>query len=564
MNLQSESAVDLSAIPADNVERIEVYRGYVPSRFGAQAMGGVINVVTKRPEKSRTTLSLGAGSFGRYKGTITHSAGVWGGKFFGSYGYETYGGGFEYWNDGGTPDDAGDDYTGTRRYNGFDNTDILLKWEDAKWRARASWVRRDRDLPLNAPGRDKPWVNNERLGALLDTERLDLSLGRKQEAGDVDWGLELTYTEQTKKYDSRRGSTDSLIGGGYVTRSEYGVSRFGVALDASAPVGERHFLELLAEYADERLSVNGNVVFEQLNGIDRYDRSDRSVTLQDTISLDGAGTLLATPSLRWHRQEDESHFTWQIALSKEFSQAWMVKGTFGTYARAPNMYERYGDGAFILPAEDDMRWETGKQFDLGVIWNGELSEPLDARVNASVSAFWRDTDDLIEFFMDSPRYGRYDNIARAEVKGIEAEADIDLEKWNLAFSATWMEGINFTPDSGSVRRHGKWLPNRPRWAGSARVTRKFSRGSAFAEYQYTGANFADTSEKILFDARGVVNIGVKYDLSPSTRLTAGVDDVFDEADSWRMHPAGGLNGPTSMLWYPVEGCSFYMTLEMEF
>jgi outer membrane receptor protein involved in Fe transport len=127
-----------------------------------------------------------------------------------------------------------------------------------------------------------------------------------------------------------------------------------------------------------------------------------------------------------------------------------------------------------------------------------------------------------------------------------------------------MEAINLAPDPGSVRHSGKWLPNRPRWAGSARVTRKFSRGSAFAEYRYAGANFADTSEKILFDSRGVVNIGVKYDLSPSTKLTVGVDDVLDKADSWRMYPAGGLNGPTSMLWYPVEGRSFYATLDMEF
>jgi outer membrane receptor protein involved in Fe transport len=109
-----------------------------------------------------------------------------------------------------------------------------------------------------------------------------------------------------------------------------------------------------------------------------------------------------------------------------------------------------------------------------------------------------------------------------------------------------------------------WLPNRPQWAGSARLTRKFSRGSAFAEYRYTGANFADRSENILFDARGVVNIGAKYSLSPTATLTVGVDDLLDEADSWRMYPAGGLNGPTRMLWYPVEGRTFYMTLDMEF
>ena len=44
MNLGSEAAVDLSTIPVENVERIEVYRGYIPARFGGASMGGVINI----------------------------------------------------------------------------------------------------------------------------------------------------------------------------------------------------------------------------------------------------------------------------------------------------------------------------------------------------------------------------------------------------------------------------------------------------------------------------------------------------------------------------------------
>jgi outer membrane receptor for ferrienterochelin and colicin len=106
------------------------------------------------------------------------------------------------------------------------------------------------------------------------------------------------------------------------------------------------------------------------------------------------------------------------------------------------------------------------------------------------------------------------------------------------------------------------LPNRPEWSGTARLTRKFTRASAFVEYQYIGENYVDSSEKVLFDARNVFNLGVKYDLSPSTQLVVGVDDVFNDADGWRMHP-DGLNGPTRILYYPVEGRSYYLTLNME-
>ena len=556
-NLQSEAAVDLSAIPVDTIERIEVYRGYIPARFGAQAMGGVINIITKMPAKPETRLSLGAGSFGRYKGILSHAAKLGGGKFFGSFTRESYRGDFKYWNDGGTPYNYTDDYEGERRDNGFEKADVLLKWEDENWRARASWVKNNRDLALEAPGIDKPGTV-QRPGAILDTEKWDLSLGRRQKSGVVDWGWKAVYTHQTKDYDSRRGAAPSVIGGAYVTNSKYTVKRVGAAADAAWRVGERHYIEALAEFYEERLGVRGDVLYDYLNGKEHYRSSSWSGSLQDTISLDGAGTFLMTPSVRWYSQDDIDHATWQIALAKEFSPSWTVKSTFGTYARAPNMYERYGDGAFILPAKDDLEWETGKQLDIGAAWQGISGE---TNLRASLTGFWRESDNLIEFDMESPAYGRYKNIAKARVKGVELEAELESELWKLALSGTWMRGTNETPnDSGSVRYYGKTLPNRPEWSGKARLTRKFARGQVFAELQYIGENYADSSEKVLFDARTVCGVGVKYKLSPVSTIIAGVDDIFDQADDWRMRP-DGLNGPVRMLWYPVEGRTFYVTFE---
>ena len=556
-NLQSEAAVDLSVIPIEDVERIEVYRGYIPAQFGAQAMGGVVNIVTKFPEKKQMDFSLGVGFLGRRKGAFSYASPLGEGKFFGSLGYETYGGDFSYWNDNGTAYVDDDDYTGRRRGNGFENTDLLLKWEDAHWKARASWFRRERDLSLMAPGADRPGVPQPQ-SALLDTDRWDFSLGRSQTYGPVTWGLEMAYTEQAKRYDSRRAPREpTSIGGINVRKSEYDASKFGVSLKANMPLGERHFFEFLAEYSDENLDVEGDALYEYLGGITHYNRKDWNVNLQDTIALDEAGTFLATPSLRWH-----GHFTWQLALTKEFSPRWMMKAAYGTYARSPNFYEKYGDGAFIIPAESDLKWETGSQFDAGIVWNGTVEALGNPRANIALSTFWRDTDNLLEFLMTSPRYGRYFNVAKSTVKGVELETAFDWEKWNIVFSGTWMDGVNRTPDNaGSVRYDGKKLPNRPEWSGILRVTRKFKKGSVFAEYQYVGENYADSAEKILFDARSLFNLGVTYSLSPTMRLTAGVNDVFNDANQWRMRP-DGMNGPIRMLWYPVEGRSYYLTLNV--
>jgi outer membrane cobalamin receptor len=326
-------------------------------------------------------------------------------------------------------------------------------------------------------------------------------------------------------------------------------------------------LELLAEYSGERLKVEGDTVFIYLGGISDYSLTGWDVSLQDTVALDGEGAFLATPSVRWHKVGGEDHLTWQIALTKEFSRNLTLKGAHGTYARAPNLYENYGDGAFIIEPKQgagNLEWETGTQFDFGLLWNGGAPSLGGARASASLSAFWRNTDDLIELYMEGPRFARYGNIADSDVRGAELEMVLDWERWGFSLSATWMDGKNRSPAEGSSRYDGKALPNRPEWSGIARLTRKFERGSVFVEYQYVGENYADTMETVLFNSRSVFNLGLKYALSPTSQLSLGVGDVFNDADSWRMHPQDGFNGPTRVLWYPIEGRTFYLTLDMKF
>jgi outer membrane receptor for ferrienterochelin and colicins len=59
------SSVDLSLIPVMDVERIEVVQGPASALYGANALGGVVNVITRHPgEASGSQLQLGLGSYG--------------------------------------------------------------------------------------------------------------------------------------------------------------------------------------------------------------------------------------------------------------------------------------------------------------------------------------------------------------------------------------------------------------------------------------------------------------------------------------------------------------------
>ena len=60
-------SLSVNDIPIDKIDRIEVYKSYVPERFATDGMGGVINVVTRNLPKSSIAGSYSFGSFNTHK-----------------------------------------------------------------------------------------------------------------------------------------------------------------------------------------------------------------------------------------------------------------------------------------------------------------------------------------------------------------------------------------------------------------------------------------------------------------------------------------------------------------
>ncbi|MDR3348463.1 MAG: TonB-dependent receptor plug domain-containing protein [Acidaminococcales bacterium] len=96
MNLSGEAAVNLSMIPVDNVERVEVYRSYVPARFSGSPLGGVINIVTKKPGKAGGSISQGMRSCGGYTGNYQLTAPMGSGSILMTYQRDIWRGDFPF------------------------------------------------------------------------------------------------------------------------------------------------------------------------------------------------------------------------------------------------------------------------------------------------------------------------------------------------------------------------------------------------------------------------------------------------------------------------------------
>ncbi len=63
LNSSRDGSVDLSTIPIEMVERIEIVRGGASALYGTGGIGGVINIITKKPQKPQVTLSVTNGSY---------------------------------------------------------------------------------------------------------------------------------------------------------------------------------------------------------------------------------------------------------------------------------------------------------------------------------------------------------------------------------------------------------------------------------------------------------------------------------------------------------------------
>ncbi|WP_417611726.1 TonB-dependent receptor [Owenweeksia hongkongensis] len=64
------SSFSLSSIPSSSIERVEVYKGVVPAHLGGDALGGAINVITKKQAENSLNVSYSFGSFNTHQASV--------------------------------------------------------------------------------------------------------------------------------------------------------------------------------------------------------------------------------------------------------------------------------------------------------------------------------------------------------------------------------------------------------------------------------------------------------------------------------------------------------------
>ena len=196
-NLSGDAAVNLSAIPADNVARIEVYRGYVPARFAGAPLGGVINIVTKKPDSGHGRITQGMRSYGGATTTMEYSTPLGKGSLLATATRDIW--------DGDFPVKAVDNDYSTkawRRSNGFRDTDAMLKWQDDHWTVKAQYKHNHEELApsLSFYNATDPYWRHGYLDSHLDLDYKEFYVGREDNWKDLNLNWHVAYIDSNKKY----------------------------------------------------------------------------------------------------------------------------------------------------------------------------------------------------------------------------------------------------------------------------------------------------------------------------------------------------------------------------
>lgn len=497
---------ELNRIPLENIERIEIVRGPVSSLYGTEALGGVINIITKKSKNQSFVFDVGGGLYtngdnGKDRYSFAYDSGETGNfsirlsgsqvendALFKSSGltYEPYGtrkninATIDYRLSGNETLSFSKGYTKEATYEYVKPAAIILKARD--------YVERDED-----------------------------SLSYTKQAEDNELFLRYYHSVMEKSLDQYNAATQGLANWVRAKRTVNAYEgRFTQTLNP------QHRLTFGAEYRPE--TFRGTAVDTKEGYFTVVHPSGQTKTgstahlnysaayLQDEWNVNDR--LLAVLALRYDDSNKfESNLSPKLGLTYKLTGTARLKMNIAQGFRSPTPNQLYQQ-ASTQKGNPNLKSETSRSYDISLEKDWHKS-------SGKLTFFNNDVTDMIDLVTISGTDKQYQNISKASLKGIEAEYTRVLSgqlSWTNSY--TYLDAVN-----GSTNER---LANRARQVLTSGLSYHNPEGfTANLQTQTFGSFLASPGGEKSYS---LWNLAMTQKLSDHHKLRIGIDNIFNKTD----------------------------------
>jgi vitamin B12 transporter len=468
-------------LPVDQIERIEIVRGPRSSLYGSDAIGGVIQIFTRKGDGTLTpSLSVSGGTYSTWQG----QAGLSGGDEHAWYSLSVAGlrtNGFPACRGVGAPVFAGCFVNPPPGDDGYWNTSGSFR----------GGYRFDNGLEVSADYLRVYGVND------YDGDVVNSSRVAQQVLGGTVSLPTFGIWHSTVTGGQSQDDSNDYLNGVYV--DNFDSRRNSVSWQNEFQFAPRQQLIAGLDYVQDRLISNTP-----------YPVTSRDDTGEFAQYQGGFGPAEVQASVRSdHDQEFGQHYTGAAAVGYTLSRALHFRASYGTAFEAPTFSDLYFPGY----GNPDLKPVTSRSFEVGL--NGGFRY-----LAWSLSGFETDVNDLITY---DAATGSPANIGRSVIRGLEATLAGGWQNWRSQLGLTLLDPRDRTPGDNDAL-----LPRRPEQTGRWDIDRQFGRFSFGATWFVAGHRFDDLANLNELGGYSTVDLRSSYQFARSWMLQLQLSNLLDK------------------------------------